>query len=224
MTYTVHITDLTTVNALPDYWSEADLRALLEAYGMDEVAEIPTAELREYLALAMRELDPAEAAAVVLTYKLSDALTEGQIEQISHDMLEDKIVEEYPEIALHERLWHVNQLLYKGFNGKFPNTEASVITATITPKKDGGAPLDEAAALQVLGAGLIEHAVMPRLLEAQLKGTEAFPTAEHILWELETTGEHTYRLVTSDYWLSEEDFGSYEFEGEARPFVEEDED
>ncbi len=218
MKYAVKITDLETVDVLPDYWTEADLRALLEGLDVDEVSAIPAGELREYLALAVSDFEPAEAAAIVLTYKLSDGLTEGQIEQISHDMLEDKIVEEYPEIALHERLWHVNQLLYKAYNGKFPSTKASVITLTLKPVREAADPFDEAAALQVLSAGMVDHAVMPRLLGAQLKGEEAFPTAEHILWEFEPTGDGGYRIVTSDYWLSEEDFGNYEFEGEVHAF------
>jgi hypothetical protein len=51
----------------------------------------------------------------VLDYKLSDSLNEGQIQQISNDMLIDN--EEYPEIAMQAPLYHINQLL---LNGKFP--------------------------------------------------------------------------------------------------------
>jgi hypothetical protein len=42
---------------------------------------------------------------------LSDSLNEGQIQQISNDMLIDKISEEYPEIAMQAPLYHINQLL-----------------------------------------------------------------------------------------------------------------
>ena len=72
--------------------------------------------------------------------------------------------------------------------------------------------------LQVLNAGLVEHAVLPRLLADQLAGTEEFVSAPHILWETDQVGDHQYRLVTSEYWLSEEDFGSYDFEGTFTPF------
>jgi hypothetical protein len=40
-------------------------------------------------------------------------LNEGQIQQISNDMLIDKISEEYPEIAMQAPLYHINQLLLK---------------------------------------------------------------------------------------------------------------
>jgi hypothetical protein len=49
--------------------------------------------------MAITDFEPNEAAAIVLDYKLSDSLNEGQIQQISNDMLIDKISEEYPEIC-----------------------------------------------------------------------------------------------------------------------------
>ena len=224
MKYRVEISDITTVTEVPDYWAEADLRALLEAMSVDEVADLPAAELRDYLALALDDMEPAEGAAVVLRYKITeDELSDGQLEQVSHDMLVDKVVEEYPDISLHERLWHCNQLLRRGYNGKFPNTEASVIRLTCTPSgktSSSAAAPDEAAMLQILSAGLKPHAVLPRLLQPQLEGTEAFPTAEYILWDLRPTGDDAYEILTSDYWLSGEDFGEYEFEGERKDFVE----
>lgn len=106
----------------------------------------------------------------------------------------------------------------RAYNGKFPNTEASVIKLRVAPSgKTAGDP-DEAALLQILSAGLKPHAVLPRLLAEQLSGEEAFPTAEYILWDVKAKGAHAYELLTSDYWLSEEDFGEYAFEGEARPW------
>jgi hypothetical protein len=48
--------------------------------------------------MAITDFEPNEAA-IVLDYKLSDSLNEGQIQQISNDMLIDKISEEYPDDA-----------------------------------------------------------------------------------------------------------------------------
>jgi hypothetical protein len=39
-------------------------------------------------------------------------------------MLIDKISEEYPEIV-QAPLYHINQLLFKAYNGKFPNAKAT---------------------------------------------------------------------------------------------------
>jgi hypothetical protein len=62
--------------------------------------------------MAITDFEPNEAAAIVLDYKLSDSLNE-EIQQISNDMLIDKISEEYPEIAMQAPLYHINQLLLK---------------------------------------------------------------------------------------------------------------
>jgi hypothetical protein len=48
-----------------------------------------------------------------------------QIEQISHNMLIDKVCEEYPEIHMQDYSMSINCL--KLYNGKFPNTKASVV-------------------------------------------------------------------------------------------------
>ncbi len=213
MTYTVQISDLDTIIEDPAYWTETKLRALLDAYSVENVEELATAELRDYLALVTSDLEPAEAAMIALRYAFTeDELSEGQIEQIAHDMLIDKVVEEYPEIGFHERLWHVNQLLYKAYNGKFPNTKASVISCTLTPAKDGQRVLAKADLLQLLAPGLRGHAILPRLYEERLAGTVPFPEAESILWQSEDLGQGRHRLMTSEYWLSSDDFGATEFE------------
>jgi hypothetical protein len=51
---------------------------------------IPKENLSELLSMAITDFEPNEAAAIVLDYKLSDSLNEGQIQQISNDMLIDK--------------------------------------------------------------------------------------------------------------------------------------
>jgi hypothetical protein len=87
--------------------------------------------------MAITDFEPNEAAAIVLDYKLSDSLNEGQI-QISNDMLIDKISEEYPEIAMQAPLYHINQLLFK-YNGKFPNAKATVMEFSVMPSKEDAA-------------------------------------------------------------------------------------
>lgn len=217
MTYRIHLTDIDARTDAPDYWTDERLRALLDAYAVENTEELPAAELREYLALVTSDLEPAEAAIVALRQTFTeDELSDGQIEQIAHDMLIDKVVEEYPEIAYHERLWYVNQLLYRAFNGKFPNTKASVITCTIAPAKETKHVLAKADLLRLFGNGLRGHAILPRLYEERMAGDVDFPEAEAILWQVTPGADHGYTILTSEYWLSEEDFGAMEFEGALR--------
>jgi hypothetical protein len=51
---------------------------------------------------------------------LSDSLNEGQIQQISNDMLIDKISEEYPEIKDAGSFISYQSTVFKAYNGKFP--------------------------------------------------------------------------------------------------------
>jgi hypothetical protein len=46
-------------------------------------------------------------------------------------MLKDKVAEECSEPDLHFDLFNINQLLIKAYNGKSPNTEASIIDVEI---------------------------------------------------------------------------------------------
>lgn len=220
--YNVVINEIDKVNEIPGFWTEAKLRDLLAAFGVEGLTDIPAAEVKDYLSMAMSDLEPEESAQIVLRSLFSkDELTDGQVEQISHDMLQDKIVEEYPAIEFHEQLFYANQLLFKGYNGKFPNTFASIIDCTITPLKEGGPKLNEADVIQILSGGLKQHCVIMRLLEDQLSGKEAFPTAPHVLWTFEKKPNHAFQLTTSDYWISEEDFGTHAFEGVSKRYVEE---
>src|SRR5690606_24531077 len=110
-----------------EYWTPQDYIQLLEKFNFPDAASASPDSLAELLAMAITDFEPNEAAAIMLEYKLSEQLNEGQIQQISNDMLLDKISEEYPDITLHAPLFHINQLLYKAFNGKFPNAKATLI-------------------------------------------------------------------------------------------------
>ncbi len=171
--------------------------------------------------MAITDFEPNEAAALILEYKLSDKLNEGQISQISNDMLLDKIAEEYPDISLHGPLFHINQLLFKAFNGKFPNTKATQIDFSVTATSVTEQPdFTKENILLLLNNGLSERSLLKRLFGEQMAGTKPFPEAENILWELTHTGQQNYTLLTSEYWLSKEDIVAGDFAGEYVPAIE----
>lgn len=206
----ITVNNLETVDEIPGYWSNEDYKALLEAFDFPDVESVKEENLLEYLKMAIADEEPPAAAAVLLTYKLSDSLNEGQIDQISNDMLVDKISEEYPEIDLHPHLFSINQLLYKAYNGKFPNTEATVLECTV--KTDGDFDLgNKALFLKALAQGMSERNIIKRLFSEQLEDGNEFPEAEHILWELSHKGDGKVRVVTSDYWISRDDFAEAEY-------------
>ncbi len=215
MRFQIKINSASTIEEKNDYWSADDYVRLLEKFAYPDAEKASKETLKELLLMAITDFEPNEAAAILLEYKLSDHLNEGQIQQISNDMLLDKISEEYPVISLHASLFHINQLLFKAFNGKFPNTKATLIDLSITPLAEDEAPeFSKEKILKLLCAGLSQNNLIKRLFTEQLAENKSFPEAEDILWEIHPTEQHHFKILTSEYWLSKEDLISDDFEAE----------
>ena len=134
MKFQITINSIQTVEQIENYWTDQDYIQLLEKFDYPDADKADKETLKELLLMAITDYEPSEAAAILLEYKLADRLSDDQIQQISHDMLLDKISEEYPEIDLHPPLFHINQLLFKAYNGTFPSAKASIIECSIEPK------------------------------------------------------------------------------------------
>mgnify|MGYP000650380907 CR=1 FL=1 len=133
MNYQITINSANTVDEIETYWTNDDYIKLLEKFDYPDASDADASSLRELLFMAISDFEARDAAVVVLEYKLSEDLNEGQIQQISNDMFLDKVCEEYPEIGLHSTLFHINQLLFKAYNGTFPNAKATIIKCGFTP-------------------------------------------------------------------------------------------
>ncbi len=212
MKYTTKISKITSLDELPGAWTREDYLELLKRFDFPDGDSLKHEEIKDYLYMAIADREPTEAAAILLDYRLSEFLNEGQISQIAYDMQLDKISEEYPEISLHHQLCNINQLLYKAYNGKFPHVKASVIDFEASPETPSETPLTKELALKALAGGLSDRSLMKRLFEDHLAGQIAFAEAEDIVWELKSTGNDRYQLTTSEYWLSDGDFAQLAFE------------
>lgn len=217
MKYHMVINSVKTVEEFTDAWTNADYIELLDRFGFPDGANSKPEDLEELLFMAISDFDAPEAAAIFLDYKLSEHLTEGQIEQMSHDMLNDKISEEYSDISLHHQLFNINQLLFKAYNGTFPSAKATIIEFEITPNQD----MSKEVILKVLDKTLANSNIIKRLYADQLAGKEAFDAAEDIVWELKAAGDNSYVMATSEYWISRDEFNEAEFDAEIAIFEEE---
>jgi len=214
MKYQITINSTNTVDEIEEYWTNEDYVKLLEKFDYPDAADADPATLRELLFMAISDFEPRDAAVVVLEYKLSEDLNEGQIQQISNDMFLDKVCEEYPEIALHAKLFHINQLLFKAYNGKFPNAKATIVTLTIAPlESENKIQLTKEYVLKLLSKGLSDGNLIKRLFDHAMNENAPFPEAEDVLWDLTTTDNLNYTILTSEYWLNKEDIIASEFEG-----------
>ena len=212
MNYQIVINNIDTVNEVEGYWSDEDFVALLQKFNYPDGATAEKSTLPELLEMAISDYEANEAAQIVLEYKLGDELSEGQIEQISNNMLIDKVCEEYPEIHLQGRLFHINQLLFKAYNGKFPNAKASVVHFSMIPTDGEVQKLTAENVLKLLNKGLSDRNLIKRLFEDQMSQNISFPEAESIIWELTTEDDVNYNLVTSENWINKDDVTESEFE------------
>ena len=199
------------IEEIPNYWSDQDYINLLEKFDFPDAKSVKPENLFGMLQIAISDFEPNAAAAIVLEYKLSDRLNEGQIDQISNDMLLDKISEEYPEIDLHCDLFSINQLLFKAYNGKFPNTKAISVNFTIQPEEP--TEITAEIILKSFNKGLSDRNLVKRLYANEMETGKRFADAASILWQLLEIKTNEYQLITSEYWINKEDLISDNFEG-----------
>ena len=73
----------------------------------------------------------------ILTYIFKDELTEGKIEQLSHQMAENRLWEEHTDPAYHKSLFNAYGLLRKAYNGIFTEPSGVSFAIKITVNKNG---------------------------------------------------------------------------------------
>lgn len=214
MKYIMTIEEVRTVDEIKEFWTNEDYVQLLEKFDYPDADDTGSESLRELLFMAITDFEPSEAAGIVLRYKLGNKLTEGQIDQISNDMLLDKVCEEYPEMELQAPLFYINQLLFKAYNGKFPSSSATIINCLINSQDEPEKSLDKEMILRIFNDGLSDRNIVKRLFEEQLKGNLEFPEAENIIWDLQNPEKDRYRIITSGNLIKKDEIISSEWEGE----------
>jgi len=218
MKYLVKITDVKSTDKLEGAWSNDDFKELLVRFEFPDAEQIKTTELKEYLFMAISDYEPNEAAAILLDYKLSDVLNEGQIDNLSHEMLRVKVAETYTDIQLHQDLFNINQLLYEAYNGKFPQLQVNIVQFEITDEHHAPVEITKETALKAVSQGLSENNLLNRLFSDQLEGKAPFPEAEGIVWNLQKKGNNTYSMTISEKWLTQDEFTNLKYECTVEPF------
>lgn len=207
--YRIHVARFEELREVDGDWQSADLVAILEKLGVDGAAELSPAEIHEMCILSLQDLEPAQAATVVLEHKLGDVLTDGQIQNLSHDCQFDKLWEQGGDMELHRAMFSVGSLLAAVHEQQFPTPDAVRVTLELEcPDAEAVERLTDDTApetiVRMLASGMDEDAILIRLFEDQLSD-QKFPEARSIIWDLEVdrTGEHTatLQIISSGYWL-----------------------
>ncbi|CAM4150136.1 hypothetical protein [Flavobacterium weaverense] len=213
MKYQITINRANTVDEIEEYWINDDYVKLLAKFDYPDADGSDRATLKELLFMAISDFEPKDAAVIMLEYKLAEDLNHGQIHQISNDMLLDKVCEEYPEIRLHSTLFHINQLLFKAYNGKFPNAKATILECSFELiEGENENALTKENILKLLNYGLSDSNLIKRLFDHAMNENAPFPEAEDVLWDVTTSDNVNFTITTSEYWLSKDDVNSSQYE------------
>lgn len=197
----VHVEKVKTLNEIASYWTHEDYSKLLAEFDFPDAQNVKKENLKEMLFMAITDFETNEAASILLNYKLSDQLNEGQIDSLSHEMTVDKVAEEYPEPNLHYDLFNINQFLFKAYNGKFPNTEATEVTFSVEGNDTSDIGTDKEMIAKIFAAGLKDSCLIKRLYADQLDGEVEFVDAHKFIWTIDNPEKDKYVLLTSKYWV-----------------------
>ncbi|WP_254411258.1 hypothetical protein [Dyadobacter diqingensis] len=208
--FAVEVLSFATIQELPGSWTNEDYKALLIKMDYENPDEIAQAELKEMCLMSITDFEPAEAAKLVLEYLDQDLLTDGQIENLSHQMLTEKLWEENPKLDLHISFFKATQLLYEAYRGKFPRAEAVQFQLKITTQNPDNLSIfdqnPQAPILRILAQGMSDRSLVNRLFEDQLQEA-SFPEAENIIWKLDVLEKDANAMVvdivSSAYWLDD---------------------
>jgi len=200
-----------TIEVLPNSWSTEDYKNLLDIMDYGDTTELSEKELEEMCLLSLSDNETNEAAEIVLKYLFKDALNDGQVQNLSHEMLNEHPWEEYADLSMHETFYNAGQLLYKAYNGKFPHPTAIHFEVTFEVKsKMMLAVFDEDTekhVIRILAQGMPENTLLKRLFDDQLEDGP-FKDAKDIIWQLNKTAETdttiTFDVLSSNRWF--EDF------------------
>jgi len=224
MKYAVKINSVKTIDELEASWNNDDFMELLRRFDYPDAGNVKQNELKDFLFMAITDFEPTDAAMIILDYKLSEILNEGQIDHLSHEILREKVSENYSDIYIHKLLFAVNQLLYKAYNGKFPYAKATVVEFEMRAEHNDETEITKELALKALRLSLSESNLINRLFKEQLEGNAPFPEAEGIIWDLQNKGNFQFIMTTSEKWLKKEDFRNLEYECILTQFIEKPED
>lgn len=220
--FRVSVLGLKKVYDLPGSWSEADYRALLNRLEVEDVAEIDTGDLLDYVLMALQDLDPEDAGEQVLAYKLGNRVSAGSRQNIAQDLLEgQRPWEEHADIRLHAGIFAASLLLHQAMPKLFPRPDLMRATLrlqarTSDAKKVIACAPEAAFVTRVLADGMDEHSILERLFDEQL-AARSFPEAAGIVWLAgfdDHSAEDSSAVLTvysSQHWLHDlEDIDEFE--------------
>ena len=209
--FTVSLVSFEKISQTEGAWSAADYKKLLALMDFeDDLESLSDGDLKEMCMMSLHDFEADEAARYVLTHLLSDELPEGKIDQTAHDMMEDKLWEDFADPSFHKRFFDAYGLLREAFKGTFaaPTGVRFQVRLGAQQKDDFDLfkPAIEPALTRLLSAGIGQNAILNRLYAEKLNG-DYFPEAENILWQVKeisrSATEAVFEITSSELWFGD---------------------
>ena len=136
--FNVEILSFLKISEIENAWVADDYKALLSMMdiGEDELGGMSESDLEEMCLMSLNDAEHHESAKYLLTHIFKDEITEGKIDQLSHQMVENKLWEEHSDAACHRSLFNAYGLLRKAYNGIFKEPTGVKFTIKITADKN----------------------------------------------------------------------------------------
>jgi len=223
--YGVLVQELREIHSLPDGWTSRNLVELLDRLDYDDAASIAEDELMDMASLALSELEPEEAAVILLEMRLGERLRPGQRRNMAEEMKDERLWEEYADLSCHEELFNVACMLYATFPSRFPEPDVTrlrlLIRALNTDSEADLRSLTASFLARLLDDGMHDQNSLRRLFDEQIDA-DLFPEAEDVIWKFdpgpyeETERSLVVTIYMSLHWVDGLR-GVTEFESDARP-------
>ena len=207
--FSVQVESFRTLKEIQGAWQPSDYDSLLKEMEFGDTSQVSEDELLDLCLMSLQDLKPSEAATLLLNYKLKDRLTRGQIQNSSHEMMDEKLWEEFADLSLHEQMFNIGSLLYKVSPKLFPEPDAAQVALLVeanneTAKEFFASSCPEALIVRLLADGMDDGAALHRMFDDQLAG-QKFPEADKIVWIVETESlspeKKRLKIISSGYWL-----------------------
>ena len=207
--FEVTITSYQQLNEIAGGWAIDDYQELLGEMEFAFEGVDSESELRELCVMCLQDREIADAATVVLKYRLNNKLSVGQIRSIAEEISGEKHWEHYADQSFHKEFFHVGTLMFAAFPREMDEPDAVKIEVEIIAKNPAAkevlqGPLHESFVARLLGDGMNDNAILHRLFEEQLKGDQ-FPEADSIIWAVTpisvSGNKANLEVISSCHWL-----------------------
>ncbi|RLS70743.1 MAG: hypothetical protein DWI00_14365 [Planctomycetota bacterium] len=207
--YRVGVDEFEELTELEQSWMPKDYVSILTSLDIADAGKIDVDELRDMTLFALQDLNPPDAAAVLLKYKVGTKLSGGQIRNYSIESQHERLWEQSADLSLHQDMFAVASMLNSVNAMAFPIPDALRVTFSIQCDDASQLALfndemDRAILVRMISAGMNESAILNRLFGDQI-ATGKVADADSIIWQIAVEQPDPAKLqiqiTSSAYWL-----------------------